>query len=82
MSAASPDDRGADAVVDVDGREPRDSGTGVAGPAGSCLVAIPATAVLVVGHGKSLDILPSGMVGLAVTLAGGWLFQSNRGLVR
>ena len=81
MSAPSPDERGPDAVTDVDGREP-------VTPAQrwlarlAVLAALAAIAVLLVGGAKSIGILISGVAGAALTLAGGWLFLSNRGLVR
>jgi diacylglycerol kinase family enzyme len=46
------------------------------------LAALAAIAVLLVGGAKSLGVLISGVVGLALTLAGVWLFLSNHGLVR
>lgn len=46
------------------------------------LAALAATAVLVVGGAKSIGVLLSGVVGLALTLAGAWLFLSKRGPIR
>jgi diacylglycerol kinase family enzyme len=46
------------------------------------LAALAAMAVLVVGGAKSLGVLISAVVGLAVTLVGVWLFVSRLGPVR
>jgi diacylglycerol kinase family enzyme len=46
------------------------------------LGALAAITVLIIGGTKSLGVLIAGLVGLAVTLAGGWWFLSKRGAIR
>jgi diacylglycerol kinase family enzyme len=46
------------------------------------LAALAAIVVLVIGGAKSVGVLISGVVGLALTCAGVWWFLSNRGLLR
>jgi diacylglycerol kinase family enzyme len=81
MSAPGPDERGPDTVADVDGRAPVTSAQRWLARL-AVLAALAAIVVLLVGGAESIGILISGMLGLALSLAGGWLFLSNRGLVR
>lgn len=77
MTAANPDVKGPSAA-------PREPGTASQRWLArlSVLAALAAIVVLVVGGTKSIGVLITGVVGLALTLAGLWLFLSNRGIVR
>ena len=81
VTASSPDERGGHAAADVGGRAPVTAAQRWLARL-SLLAALAAIAVLVVGGTKSVGVLISGVVGLAVTFAGAWWFLSNRGLVR
>ncbi len=80
-SPSTSDERGAHAAADVGSREPVTAAQRWLAWL-SLLAALAAIAVLVVGGTKSVGVLICGVVGLALTLAGGWWFLSNRGLVR
>ena len=62
MSAPSPDERGPDAVADVDGREPVTAAQRWLARL-AVLAALAAIAVLLVGGAKSIGVLISGVVG-------------------
>jgi diacylglycerol kinase family enzyme len=79
--SASPNERGAHTAADVGGRQPVTAVQRWLARL-ALLAALAATAVLIVGGTKSVGVLISGVVGLAVTFAGAWWFLSNRGLMR
>ena len=81
MSASGPGALGPGSAADVHVREPVPAAQRWLARL-AVLAALAAIAVLLVGGAKSLGVLISGVVGLALTLAGAWLFLSNRGLVR
>ena len=81
MTGSNPDERGAHAAADAGLGEPVTTAQRWLASL-SLLAALAAIVVLIVGGTKSVGVLICGLVGLALTLAGGWWFLSNRGLVR
>ena len=81
MTTSSPDKRAAHAATDVGERAPETAAQRWLARL-ALLAAIAAIVVLLVGGAKSIGVLISGIVGIALALAGGWWFLSSRGLAR
>ena len=81
VSTSSPDKRAAQAATDVGERAPETAAQRWLARL-ALLAALAAIVVLLVGGTKTIGVLISGIVGIALTLAGGWWFLSNRGLAR
>lgn len=81
VTTSSPDERAGHVATDARDRAPETAAQRWLARL-AVVAALAAIAVLLVGGTKSLGVLIPGIVGIALTLAGGWWFLSNRGPAR